>query len=194
MLKKTLIAASVLVMATSVISYANAENATPATTPAVTTADKQEFKRPHQGPDFAKRHAEFEKRLKLTVEQKAQAEQIRQQGFEKMKPIMEKIKEKYQEADAVRRSRIVEQDQKAKLAQIRKEIGALKREAHEIRMQNMKDFEAILTQKQQKELKKMKQEGRKKFEKEHKKRHGEFGPRHKNGDFPPPPPCKKDLD
>ena len=43
-------------------------------------------------------------------------------------------------------------------------------------MENMKAFESILTKKQLKELKKMKEEGRKKFEKEHRKNpHPPFG-------------------
>ena len=45
-----------------------------------------------------------------------------------------------------------------------------KTKAKELREQNMKAFEEILTPKQLKELKKMKKEGRKKFDKEHKKR------------------------
>ena len=74
-----------------------------------------------------------------------------------------------------------------------KEIRALKRAAHELRMQNMKDFEGILTKKQLKELKKMKEEGRKKFEKQHKKNgHPQFGPRPEGprpeGPCPPPAP------
>lgn len=59
-------------------------------------------------------------------------------------------------------------------------------------MQNMKDFEAILTKKQLKELKKMKEEGRKNFEKQYKKGghphmggpRPEFGP---EGPRPEPP-------
>ena len=61
----------------------------------------------------------------------------------------------------------------------------------------MQEFESILTKKQLKELKKMKEEGRKRFEKEFKKHHGNsmrppFGPPPADGDrpdFPPPPPA-----
>lgn len=189
MIKKALTIASVLIFAGTVAVNAQDNVQTPTTTPSVKT--EQCVKRPHKGPDFEKRHTEFENRLQLTEEQKAQAKEIRQKGFEKMKPIMEKIKEKHQEADAVRRSRIVDQDQKARLEQINKEIGALKKEAHELRMKNMKEFEAILTKKQQKELKKMKEEGRKKFEKEHKKRpHPKFGPQGSGFEHRgPKPPC-----
>lgn len=118
---------------------------------------------------------QFEKRLKLTEEQKIKIKELQQNGREQMKPIIEQIQAKRQEAEAVRRSRIAVEMQQEKLAEIQKDIQALKKQAHELRMQNMKDFEAILTKKQQKELKKMKEEGRKRFEKEHKNR-PVFGP------------------
>ena len=118
---------------------------------------------------------QFEKRLKLTEEQKVKIKELQQNGREQMKPIIEQIQAKRQEAEAVRRSRIAVEMQQEKLAEIQKDIQALKKQAHELRMQNMKDFEAILTKKQQKELKKMKEEGRKRFEKEHKNR-PVFGP------------------
>lgn len=117
--------------------------------------------------DFARRSAEFENRLKLTDEQKAKAKEIRQKGLEEIKPVMEKIKEKKAEMDAVVRSKIAEQAQKEKLDSLHKEIAVLKREAHELRMKNMKEFEGILTKKQTKELNKMKEEGRKNFAKKH---------------------------
>ena len=66
-------------------------------------------------------------------------------------------------------SKIAPQAQEEQLAQIRKEIRDLKKQANEIRMNNMKEFESILTKKQLKELNKMKEEGRKNFEKTHKK-------------------------
>ena len=132
----------------------------------------------NKNPEFKKRQESFEKRLKLTDEQKAQAKEMRQKSFEQMKPIMEKIKEKRQEIEAVKRSRMAVEMQQEKITELQKELKALKRAAHELRMQNMKDFEAILTKKQLKELKKMKEEGRKNFEKNHKKGgHPEFGPR-----------------
>ena len=118
---------------------------------------------------------QFEKRLKLTEEQKVKIKELQQNGREQMKPIIEQIQAKRQEAEAVRRSRIAVEMQQEKLAEIQKDIQALKKQAHDLRMQNMKDFEAVLTKKQQKELKKMKEEGRKRFEKEHKNR-PVFGP------------------
>jgi len=185
MIKKALITASVLVFATTVMSFA----ADTTTVPTKQSKPAIECKKPPKNPEFEKRQAEFEKRIKLTDKQKAQAEQIRQKGHEQMKPIMEKIKEKHQEIDAVKHSKTVAQDQQAKIDDLHKQIRALERAAHELRMQNMKEFESILTKKQLKELKKMKDEGRKKFEKEHKNQgHPPFGPGPKEGDFPPPPP------
>ena len=195
MLKKSLIMASVLVFASAVMCYAEdtaQKVTTPATAPAVTTQQAPEFKKPPRNPEFKKRQDAFEKRLKLTDEQKAQAKELRQKAHEQMKPIMEKIKEKRQEIEAVKRSRIAVEMQQEKIAKLQKEIRALKRAAHELRMQNMKDFEAILTKKQLKELKNMKEEGRKNFEKNHKKGghphmggpRPEFGP---EGPRPEPP-------
>ena len=56
--------------------------------------------------------------------------------------------------------------QEEKLAAIDKELQALEKKANEIRRQNMKDFEAILTREQKKILKQMKKDGKKNFEHE----------------------------
>ncbi len=177
MMKKTLLIASLMVFASASVFAAEPATVTTNTKPAV-QAEKCNCKKPPVNVEFKKRQANFENRLKLTDEQKAKSEQIRQKGHEQMKPIMEKIKEKRAEIDAVKRSRMAVEMQQEKIAELQKEIRALKRAAHEIRMQNMKDFEAILTKKQLKELKKMKEEGRKNFEKNHKKGgHPQFGPR-----------------
>ena len=188
MMKKALLIASVMIFAASATFAADTATVTTDAAqakPAVQAKECKCKKRPPVNPEFKKRQADFENRLKLTDEQKAQAKEIRQKGIEQMKPIMEKIKEKRMEAEAVKRSRMAVEMQQEKLAQIHKEIKALKIQAHELRMQNMKDFEAILTKKQQKELKKMKEEGRKNFEKRHKKGgHPEFGPRPGFGPHP----------
>lgn len=192
MMKKTLLIASLMVFAsTAVFAADTTTTAVPEQQKTVQT-QQTDVKKPPVNPEFKKRQEAFENRLKLTDEQKAQAKEIRQKGIEQMKPIMEKIKEKHQEAEAVKRSRIAVEMQQEKLAQIHKEIRALKRQAHELRMQNMKEFESILTKKQQKELKKMKEEGRKNFEKRHKKGgHHDFGPRPGFGPEGPRPigPC-----
>jgi Spy/CpxP family protein refolding chaperone len=182
-MKKSLIIATALVMLTSTMSYAQ----TATTTNQSGTTQASQYQRPPKGPDFQKRNAEFESRLKLTDKQKAKAKEIHKKGFEEMKPIMDKLQEKRAEIDAVKRSKMSVDAQNERIAELQKEIGALKNEAHRLRMQNMKDFEAILTKKQKKELQKMKEEGRKNFDKEFKKGgHPPFGEQRPN-DFPPPP-------
>lgn len=144
--------------------------ATPAETSAV-KGDKAEFDAPPPPPCQHKQkgNAEFEKRLKLTDEQKAKAKELRLKGHEQMEPIMIKIKNLKQEKEMVLRSRIAVEMQKEKIAEIDAQIKDLRKQAHELRIQNMKEFESILTDKQKKELQKMKKEGRKKFEKARKK-------------------------
>ena len=130
----------------------------------------------------------------MTDEQKTKAKELREQGFEQMRPIMEKIKEKQKEAFELQKSGDREQ-----LEQVKKQLGTLKHEAHEIRMQNMKNFEGLLTAQQKKELKKMKEEGRKNFEKNMKnmKKHPRpgFGPGFGPGpvEIPPQPPVKTEV-
>ena len=92
MIKKTLILASILAFAASTQVYA--EDAQPAVPtkkadPAVEKASP-ECHKPPKRPECNKKKSEFEKRLKLTEEQKAQAKQIRMKGHEEMKPVMEK--------------------------------------------------------------------------------------------------------
>lgn len=121
--------------------------------------------------------AAFEQKLGLTEEQKAKVREMRVQDAQKMKPVLEQIKAKKQEARAIKKSRMAVEMQEEKLAQIDKELAALEKKANAIKKQNMKDFESILTKDQKKILKNMKKEGRKNFE------HG----RH----CPPQPPCSK---
>jgi Spy/CpxP family protein refolding chaperone len=125
------------------------------------TFSKEQVKRP------ISKEAAFERRLGLTEVQKLKARQIRIQGQEKLKPVMEQIREKRQAAEAVRLSRISVQAQEEKLAEIDADLKVLEKQAQEIRKQNMKDFEAILTKQQKKTLKEMKNEGRKKYHEEH---------------------------
>lgn len=130
-------------------------------------------------PDHKKmdaKRAEFENKLKLTDEQKAKAKEIRLKGHEEMKPIMDKLQEKRKEAQAIKASKTEPQAQEAQLAKIREEVKVLKKQARDLRIKNMQEFEAILTPKQKKTLEKMKKEGRKNFKKHHPKR-------------PPCPPC-----
>ena len=113
------------------------------------------------------RMAAFEQKLGLTEDQKIKARELRLQGYEKMKPVMEEIRNKHQEAKMVKLSRISVQMQEEKLAKIDEELKVLEKQAHEIRTQNMKEFEKILTKNQKKTLKQMKKEGRQKYHSEH---------------------------
>ena len=145
--------------------------------------NKPQFERkmpnPEQMKQMRKAHdAAFEQKLGLTEVQKLKARELRKNGHEKMKPVMEQIKVKKQEAEKIRNSKLTVQAQEEQLTVIDKDLAVLQKQANEIRKQNMKDFEAILTKDQKKTLKNMKKEGRKNFD-EHRK------------ELPPPPPCKK---
>jgi len=168
-MKKFLLIASLFALTLSTAQCFAAENA-PADLP-TKTAEKQCQKPCHkfQRPAVKHNKVDFDKRLKLTDEQKAKAKEIHQKGFEEIKPIMEKLNLKREEIAAVKRSNLTPEAQAEKIVQLRKETRELKRQAREIQMKNMKEFEAILTDKQKNELKKIKEEGRKKFEKAHKK-------------------------
>ena len=181
-MKKLLVLASVMLFSASMMTYAQDTDKTVTTqnqSQERVRPDKPDFKMPPKGPDFKKRNEEFEKRLNLSEKQKEQAESMRKADFEKMKPVMDKLQQKHKDIADLKDK--TDDASVQKREQLKKEIGALKKELHEQRMQNMKDFESILTKNQQKELTKLKEEGRKKFEQEHKNRppefDGECGPR-----------------
>ena len=109
----------------------------------------------------------FEKRLGLTEVQKLKAGEIRRAGHEKLKPVIDEIISKKQEAEMIRRSRMAVQMQEEKLTIIDKELNTLERKANEIKKANMKEFESILTWQQKRILKQMKKEGRKKYHQAH---------------------------
>lgn len=161
MMKKTLIMASLLVFALSTTVSAQE-------TPAVKGKPANSLQKTVK-PQPNKKRVDFDKRLKLTDEQKVQAKEIRKKGFEQLKPIVDKIKDKKQQIETVKLSKISVQVQQERINKLNKEILELRKTAHEIRVQNMKEFEAILTKKQLKELNKIKEEGRKKYEQERKK-------------------------
>lgn len=124
-----------------------------------------------------KHKVDFDKKLKLTDEQKAQAKELREKGVEQIKPLVEQSKAK---RDELKKAIDANKDYKT-VENLKKEVRDTDKQIHEIHRQNMKDFENILTSKQKKELEKIKKEGRKKFEKEHKNKHpfppkGEFKP------------------
>lgn len=113
------------------------------------------------------RERAFERRLDLTEVQKLKAREIRKNGHEKLKPILDEIKSKKQEAEMVRRSRMAVQMQEEKLAVIDAELKILERKANSIRKSNMKEFESILTRQQKRTLKEMKKEGRQRYHSQH---------------------------
>ncbi len=113
------------------------------------------------------REVAFEKRLGLTEVQKLKAREIRKNGLEKLKPVLEEIKSKQQEAEMIRRSRMAIQMQEEKLTLIDTELKSLEKKAQAIRKANMKEFESILTREQKRTLKNMKKEGRKIYYKNH---------------------------
>ena len=107
----------------------------------------------------------FDQRLGLTEEQKQQAKTIRMQGREKIKPLMEEIKAKESAKELVRKSSLDEKKREEKLNSLNSDLKTLHKRAHDIRVENMKEFENILTVEQRKTLKEMKQEGRQEFNK-----------------------------
>lgn len=150
--------------------------------------DFEKFQRPpieRKAPDMEQikkmkrnHEAAFEQKLGLTEVQKLKARELRKSGHEKIEPVMKDIRAKKQEAEMIRRSKLTVEAQEEKLTVIDKDLATLEKQAQQIRKQNMKDFEAILTKDQKKTLKNMKKEGRKNFEKNRK-------------ELLPPPPCKK---
>lgn len=168
-MKKILLIASIFALTLSTAQCFAAEN-TSADLP--TKPAEKQCQKPcnkFQKPQVKQNKVDFDKRLKLTDEQKAKAKEIHRKGFEEIKPIMDKLDLKREEIDAVKRSNLSPEAQAEKIVKLRKESRELRRQTREIQMKNMKEFEAILTDKQKDELKKIKEEGRKKFEKAHKK-------------------------
>lgn len=170
-MKKTLILASLLAF-TMTTAFAQADMPCP--------MKNKEGKPPIEGKyqptppsaeKMAQKRAEFENKLKLTDEQKAQAKEIRLKGHEEMKPIMEQMKAKKIEFDTVKKDgSLTVAEQTEKLNALRAEMKTLRKQAKDLRIKNMQEFESILTDKQKKTLAKMKEEGRKNFKKHHPKR------------------------
>ena len=132
---------------------------------------------PEQMKQMRKAHdAAFEQKLGLTEVQKLKARELRKAGHEKIKPVKDEIRAKRQEAEMIRNSKLSVAEQEEKLTAIDKDLEVLKKQARDIKKQNMKEFEAILTKDQKKTLKNMKKEGRKNFD------------QHRKGIVPPP--CK----
>ena len=190
-MKRILLLTAILSLALCTPLGVNAnENSSAATLPhkQIQKPCQKQFHKPHKCPT----KANFDKRLKLTDEQKAQAKEIHKKGFEEIKPIMDQIKVKKEEIEAVKRSQLAPEVQAEKIVKLRKEIGALKRQTREVQKKNMKEFESILTTEQKNELRKIKEEGRKKFDKEHKKHMFKMPPKSDWG-CPKEPPVERPL-
>ena len=165
-MKKTLLLATLLVFGASTMAYAG-EGCCPVCKPGVPPAQggKPCMGKPcckHQPPKI-----NMDEKLKLTDKQKEQAKQLRKQGREQMEPIMNAIKTKYEQKELIKRSNDITTE--AKLEQIEKlnsQINTLHKQAHDLRLKNERDFEAILTAKQKKELDKIKADARKNMEKQ----------------------------
>lgn len=111
---------------------------------------------------------EFEKRLNLTEEQKTMAKTQREASIEKIKPILDKINAKKAEIEALQKTKMAQTAIDEQVGALQSEIRELRKQAHEIRKENMKAFEASLSDEQMKELQKMKEEGRRRFEERNK--------------------------
>jgi len=165
-MKKTLVILLMLYLSTSLVQAKIPEDG---------------MNRPPMAPKMSEqeqaRREAFEKRLNLTEEQKQKSKELRLEGREKMKPVMDKIRAKENEARMIKNSNTEDQAQTEKLNAINLELRTLHKQAHDIRIENMKSFEDILTTDQKKTLKEMRQEGRHEYDRKHV--------------MPPPPNFKK---
>ena len=183
-MKKSLIIAGLAASVLLTSSMANAATTATTNTDKKPAVEKQMPKKCDK-QDKMKRPS-IDERLKLTEEQKKQALEIRMKVHEQIKPVFEKIKAKKQEIKEVAENTKLSDEQKAKkIDALEIDILKLKQEARKIRMQNTKEFEAILTAEQKAEFNKMKEEGRKMHMM--KKHHAKKGPRGPQGPNRPAP-------
>lgn len=127
--------------------------------------------------EMAAKKAEFEKRLNLTDEQKKKIAENKAKDKEKIKPIMDSLKQKKEELNKVYEDTTISEEEKAqKISELRKDIKNLKAQKVEIYKANMKNFESILTDKQKAEFAKIKAEQKKEMEK-HRKQFAKKGKR-----------------
>ena len=138
---------------------------------------------PPSKAEMEAKKAEFEKRLNLTEKQKEQIEKNKQQDREKMKTIFEKMKENKDAIKEIHQNdSLSPEDKVTKSAEYEKNLIDLKVKANELRKENMKNFENILTEEQKVEFAKIKEEQKKEME----KRRGQFkGKRGFKGSQPP---------
>ena len=167
-MKKTLIATGIMaaILLSTSISYA-ADNKTPqkpCDCPCARPMPPKHFE--GQKPPKMER-PDIEERLNLTEEQKQKAHEIRMNGQEKMKPVFAKMQAKKQEIKKVTDSNLSQDQKDKKITQLKEELQAVKNEAKNIRTENRKEFEAILTPEQKAEFEKIKQEGKDRVKRYH---------------------------
>lgn len=110
--------------------------------------------------------AEFEKRLNLTEEQKKQIEENRVKDHEKIKPFIDQKMAKKAEIKKLREDSSLSAEEKAKkIGELRKEIREINLQERKVHEENMKNFEALLTEKQKKEFDKIRVEQKSEMEK-----------------------------
>ena len=127
----------------------------------------------HCGPKV-----DIEQKLKLTPDQKARAKALRMEAREQMRPIMEAIKTKKEQKEIIKHNRsLTAAAQCEQVEKLNNQINELKRQARDIRIKNERDFEALLTAKQKKELAKIRENARKEMMKNHKKQPPKCPPR-----------------
>lgn len=188
--KKTLLLSMAVLFAFSGINMAYADEAKVDVLPIKTNVETQTIQQVKDFPQFKAHHGfhkkhfegnrpspeeiqakkvEFEKRLKLTDEQKAQIELQKQQDREKIKPIIDELITKKNEFKTVISDDSLSQAEKEKkLGEIKKDLKELKLQADTLRKENMTNFENLLTEKQKKEFSKIKEEQKKEMEKRRK--------------------------
>ena len=118
----------------------------------------------HPTTQAKKPHNELENKLNLTEEQKAKAKEIRMQGREEIKPIIDELRAKKEKIREIKASSLSEKEKASQIEAQRKEIQSLREQADKIREKNMTQFENILTAEQKVEFNKFKQEMKAKHE------------------------------
>jgi len=108
----------------------------------------------------------LDEKLNLTDEQKAKAKEMRMKTREQMEPIMQAIKTKHEQKQLIKKSqKLTPEAQMEQIEKLNKQIFELKKQAHDLRLKNDREFESILTAKQKKELAKLKEDAKKNMEK-----------------------------
>jgi len=111
-----------------------------------------------------KRAAEFNKALELSDEQVAKAKEIRLDGHKKMKPLLDKKKAKLDEIRKVMNDdTMTVRAQDKKVQALRAELKEIDLDIRQMRRDNEKEFQSILTDEQKAKYAQIKEEGRRHF-------------------------------